>query len=396
MKHIILKKGRERSLLRHHPWIFSGAVDSVDSGVRSGETVEVMAADGRFLGRGAWSPSSQIRVRIWTRDREEQVDADFFGRRLEAALRLRTDLGIPELTNAFRLVSAESDGLPGLIVDRYDTILVCQFLSAGSEYWKDEIIDRLAGLTGVGTVYERSDADVRNKEGLKPVQGVLRGDEPPSLVAIEEHGLRFLVDVVSGHKTGFYLDQRENRELVRTCSDGAEVLNCFAYTGGFGLAALKGGAARVTNVEDRAEYLGLMEQNAELNGISKEAFVTVQGDVFRILRQYHQEGRRFDLIVLDPPKFAGSRKQLDGAARGYKDINLSAFRLLNPGGRLFTFSCSGLMTRELFRKIVADAAIDAGRDVQVLHELGQSGDHPVALHIPESLYLKGLSLRISA
>lgn len=390
MNRVILQKGRERSLLRRHPWIFSGAVNRLEGTPQPGETVAVFAADGRFLGRGAYSPVSQIRIRIWTFDEQEEIDEAFFQRRLQTALARREALQIPRQTNAFRLVSAEADGLPGLIVDRYGDFLVCQFLCVGAAHWQETIIEQLQALPGIRGIYERSDVEVRKKEGLQPCRGLLWGEEPPELIEIEEQGLKFLVDVKLGHKTGFYLDQRVNRRLVSSFSAGAEVLNCFAYTGGFGLAALQGGAGHVTNVEDVAGLLSLIDKNVQLNGISEHRCTNVKADVFQLLRQYVEAGRGFDLIILDPPKFAESKIHLMRASRGYKDINRLAFTLLRPGGLLFTFSCSGLMNVELFQKIVADGAIDAGCDVQMLQWLGQSPDHPVKLHIPESLYLKGL------
>lgn len=390
MNRVFLKKGRERSLLRGHPWVFSGAIRHVEVDPQPGETVDLISDDGRFLGRGAYSPVSQIRVRVWTFDHREAIDGSFFKVRIQAAIALRESLKIPEQTNAFRLISAEADGLPGLIVDRYGEFLVCQFLSVGAEYWKDAIIDQLKTITGVKGIYDRSDVEVRKKEGLSLSKGALWGEDPPALIETAEEDLKFFVDVRKGHKTGFYLDQRVNRQMVRAFSSGAEVLNCFAYTGGFGLAALKGGARHVTNVEDVAGLIVLTDRNLRLNGFEGERCENIKADVFQLLRRHGEGGKSFDLIILDPPKFAESQSQLSRASRGYKDINRLAFKLLRPGGLLFTFSCSGLMKMDLFQKIVADAAIDAGRDVQMIQWLGQSPDHPVKLHIPESLYLKGL------
>jgi 23S rRNA (cytosine1962-C5)-methyltransferase len=395
MNKIILKQGRERSLLRRHPWLFSGAVDKVAGNPQPGTTVDVFSAEGQWLGRGAYSPASQIRLRIWTFAEQEAVDAFFFQRRIQAALRLRESLAISEHSTACRLIAAEADGLPGLIADRYADFIICQFLSAGVAYWKDVIVEQLRVLTGVPNIYERSDVDVRKKEGLQLCKGVLCGAEPPPLLEIEENGLHFLVDVKEGHKTGFYLDQRDNRQFVRLRSAGLEVLNCFAYTGGFGLAALHGGAKHVTNVEDRAEFIGMISSNARLNGFSEDACVSIKADVFQLLRQHMKEDRSFDMIILDPPKFAESQANLERASRGYKDINLLAFKLLRPGGLLCTFSCSGLMKTDLFQKIVADAAVDSGRDAQIVHWLGQAADHPVKLAIPESQYLKGLCVRVA-
>lgn len=395
MKKVVLEKGRERSLIRKHPWIFSGGIKKVDGNVRSGETVEVVAIDGRFLGIGAWSAESQIRVRIWSFDRKEIIDEQFFRRKIQRALDLRIFHHIDRDSNAYRLVSSEADGLPGLIVDRYNDFLVCQFLSAGVEIWKRTIVEALIELTGIGNVFERSDVDVRNKEGLVPVKGVLNGDPPTDFIEICEHGIKYHVNIVEGHKTGFYLDQRDNRHLVREMSRDAEVLNCFSYTGGFGLSALKGGASQVINVEDSASAIDMIERNMALNGFSSDRCENVQADVFKLLRQYEEAGKKFDVIVLDPPKFAKSQKQLSGALRGYKDINLLAFRLLRSDGLLFSFSCSGLIKMEMFQKVVSDAAADAGREVQVIRWLSQGLDHPVKLAIPESIYLKGLCVHCS-
>ena len=389
---ITLKKGRERSVMRGHPWIFSGAVETVDGEPRPGDTVSVFSSTGQCLGQGAYSPASQIRVRLWTFGEQIDIDAAFFKRRIQAAVALRETLRIPSGTNAYRWVSAESDGVPGVVVDRYGDFLVCQFLSAGAEQCREIILDPLKGMDGVKGIYERSDADVRRKEGLKPASGVVWGEAPPDLVEIDEHGIRYNVDIRNGHKTGFYLDQRENRQRVRSLSAGRRVLNCFAYTGGFGLAAYRGGAVHVTNVEDMAGAIAVMTGNFELNGCDPQRYDNVKADVFQLLRRYNEEGRTFDLIVLDPPKFADSQRQLDRASRGYKDINRLAFKLLQPGGLLFTFSCSGLMKMPLFQKIVADAAIDGHCRAHILQWLGQSPDHPVQVTIPESHYLKGLLL----
>jgi 23S rRNA (cytosine1962-C5)-methyltransferase len=296
--------------------------------------------------------------------------------------------------SALRLVNAESDGLPGVIVDRYGEYLVCQFLSVGAEYWRREIVTLLADLMPFAGIYERSDVDVREKEGLPLATGVLAGSPPPDLIEIDEYGVRFAVDVRSGHKTGFYLDQRDNRALVAEYAEGREVLNGFAYTGAFGVWALRGGAVKVTNVESSAAALDLARRNVELNGFDAERVENVAGDVFHVLRQYRDARRQFDLIVLDPPKFADSRSQIEKASRGYKDINLLAFKLLRPGGLLFTFSCSGLVTPDLFQKIVAGAALDSGRDVQIVRRMTQAPDHPVALNFPEGEYLKGLVCRV--
>ncbi|NTV15081.1 MAG: 23S rRNA (cytosine(1962)-C(5))-methyltransferase RlmI [Desulfobulbaceae bacterium] len=394
MATLTLKPGKERSLLRHHPWLFSGAVAKGLAGLQPGATVDLLSSRGEFLAHAAASPHSQIVARVWSFAREEAIDREFFRRRLSQALVRRAGLPGLEATTGLRLVNAESDGLPGLIVDRYGDLLVCQFLAAGPEFWKATIVELLGELLPHRTIYERSEAAVRAKEGLAPVKGLLAGPEPPELVEIEEGGLKFLVDVVNGHKTGFYLDQRENRRTVGLFARGRSVLNCFAYSGGFGLHALAGGASRLTNLEISAPSLALLAENLRHNGLLDARVENVQGDVFELLRRYDREGRRFDLIVLDPPKFVESQGQLPRGARGYKDINRLAFALLNPGGLLFTFSCSGLLPADLFQKIVADGALDAGREARIISKLGQALDHPIALNFPEGSYLKGLLCRV--
>jgi len=415
-----LAPGKEKSLLRRHPWVFSGAIAEEPHRAGFGETVTLVSAGGEFLARASWSPESQIRARVWTFDEDEAVDEGFFRRRVAAAVDAREGLLATEQDgqaragalsssqsggrvtgNAMRLVHGESDGLPGLIVDRYGDVLVSQFLATGVEHWQGTILDALAERTGAGSVYERSDADVREKEGLRPRTGLRLGNEPPELVEIEENGRRYLVDVREGHKTGFYLDQRLGRDAASRWLAGREVLNAFSYTGGFSVAALAGGAAAVTDVDTSGPSLALARRNVEANGLGAGAgsgeggrYDAIEGDVFTLLRKFRDSRRSFDAIVLDPPKFADARAHLDKAARGYKDINLLAFKLLNPGGILLTFSCSGLMTGDLFQKIVADAAVDARRDAAVAERLAQGADHPVALPFPEGAYLKGLVCRV--
>jgi 23S rRNA (cytosine1962-C5)-methyltransferase len=389
----VIKPQRDKSLRNFHPWVFAGSVARTIGQAGPGDTVEVVGADGTWLGRGAVSPVSQIRVRIWTFDPDEPVDADYFQRRLARALEVRRPLRDSSTHDAWRLVNAESDGLPGVIVDRYADFLVCQFLTAGADRWKAAIVEALATLLPCAGIYERSDTSVREKEGLPRTAGGLAGQAPPELVEIREGPLRFLVDVRNGHKTGFYLDQRDNRRRLAAYAPGAEVLNCFAYTGGFGVSAALAGAARVTNLEISAPSLELARRNFQLNGLDGSTVEYEAADVFKQLRYYRDADRAFDTIVLDPPKFVESRAQLHRACRGYKDINLLALKLLKSGGTLLTFSCSGLMEPALFQKIVADAAVDAGRHVQILQRLDQAADHPVALAFPEGRYLKGLVCR---
>jgi len=385
-----LKTGRESSLLRHHPWIFSGAIEKINGAPARGETIHILHRDGSYLATAAYSPDSQIRARVWTFDQNEPIDKSFFQRKLQQALLLRQQV-LPAHVKSFRWVNAESDGLPGLIVDKYNDYCVVQYLSAGSDYWKETINELLVELMPCQGLYERSDVEVRGKEGLLPTAGVIYGQTPPALLEIQEENLRFYVDILKGHKTGFYLDQRENRALVAQYAANKSWLNCFAYTGGFGLAALKAGAKEVTQIEASQDAADLMQQNAILNELPQDQHHIIVNDVFKVLRQFRDEGRTFDAIVLDPPKFAEAKHQLNGACRGYKDINLLAFKLLNPGGLLFTFSCSGLISQELFQKVVADAALDANRKAHIIHRLYQGADHPLELAIPEGLYLKGFT-----
>ncbi len=386
---IILKHGRDKNVRAHHPWVFSGAVDKVKGKPRLGETVEVRAANGDLLGLGAWSPESQIQVRLWSMT-EASIDRAFFIKQVQQALAYRQQLGIPQRNSGYRLLNAESDGLPGVVVDVLGDWLVMQALTAGAEYWKHTLADVLLELLPAKGVYERSDVDVRKKEGLESVTGTLKGQEPPAFIDIVEEGRHYRVDVLNGHKTGFYLDQRDNRSLLQAYAADKTVLNCFSYTGGFAVAALQGGAAKAINIDASQPALDIAAQNAKLNSFQPDKMENICGDVFKLLREYRNEGRQFDIVVLDPPKFAENRNQLEKAARGYKDINLLGFKLLKPGGLLFTFSCSGLMESNLFQKIVADAAVDAGCDARILRKLDQATDHPTRLAFPEGYYLKGL------
>jgi len=392
MPSLVLKPGREKSLLRRHPWVFSGAIDRLDGNPKSGETVDVLSAEGDFLARAAYSPHSQIRARVWTFDPSEQVDAAFFRRRLETAISARNALSstLYSPLSALRLVHAESDGLPGLVVDRYADTLVMQCLAAGAELWRDMLADILLETTSLQNIYERSDADVRALEGLPAKVGILRGAIDHSPLTILENDLKFNVNLETGHKTGFYLDQRDNRCRLRQLAQGRAVLDCFCYTGGFTVNALAGGAKSVLSVDSSAEALTLCRQNVSLNALPSTLHTTLAGDVFHVLRKFRDEGRLFDMLILDPPKFAPTAAQAAQAARGYKDINLLAFKLLRPGGLLVTFSCSGGVDAALFQKIVASAALDAGVEAQIIEHLSQAPDHPVALNFPEGAYLKGV------
>ena len=406
MPKAILNFKRDYATVHHHPWIFSGAIKEVEGNPRMGETVEVVNARGDCLGYGSYSPFSQIRVRMLSFAKGEVPSAELIAKRVADAVARRASFWTNGLTNAVRIVNAESDGLPGVIADFYDGFVVVQLATAGAEFWKGALVDAfMKHVPGCRGVYNRSDVDARTREGLRAKdadghvvedpseKGCLAGTEPPELIEIKEGAIRYLVDVRKGHKTGFYLDQRDARAAVGALAKDADVLNCFSYTGGFGLAACAAGAKAVTHLDVSADALALAKRNTELNP-SVTASDFVEADVFKQLRLYRDQGKSFDLIVLDPPKFADTKAGLMRATRGYKDINLLAMKLLRPNGVLATFSCSGAMTTDLFDKVCAEAAFDAKRDFQILSRTRQAaGDHPVGLNFPEGLYLKGLILR---
>ena len=389
---LLLKAGREKSLLRRHPWVFSGAVERVEGADTPGDSLAVEALDGRFLGWATLSPTSQIRARVWSWRHEEPIDDTLIATRLRSAIARRRRL-LPD-TDCLRLVNGEADGLPGCVCDRYGDRLVVQLLSTGADRWRSTLIGELVRQTGVAHVHERSDSDVVALEGLTPRNEAVVGSplEVPGIV--DEQGLRFTVDLHHGHKTGFYLDQRDNRQLVRRLGDVAEALDCFCYSGGFTSNLLAGGARHVTAIDSSADALALARLNVEFNGLDATRVDFIDDDVFKRLRQLRDQARQFDLIVLDPPKFAPTAAFAEKAARGYKDINLLALKLLKPGGLLFTFSCSGGISRDLFQKIVAGAALDAGVDARIVHQLGAGPDHPIATTFPEGEYLKGFVLQV--
>lgn len=395
---LILKPGKEKSLLRRHPWVFATAIERVEGKPeekkKSGATALVQSASGQFLARAAYSPHSQIRARAWTFDENEPVDHALIKRRVQQALAYR--MQTVRESDAMRLIFGEADGFPGLVVDWYggpSGHLVCQFQSAGAEAWKTPIVQALTAATACPNVYERSDASVREREGLARVTGVLAGAEPEGETLIVEHGVRYAVDIKSGHKTGFYIDQRDNRRLVMENASGREVLNCFCYSGGFSLAALKGGARSVISIDSSGEALAAAQRNMALNGFDAARAEWRDADVFKSLRSLREEGKSFDLVVLDPPKFASSPGQVERAARAYKDINLLGLQLLRAGGLLFTYSCSGAVSADLFQKIVAGAANDAKVDARILRRLSAGADHPMTTAFPEGEYLKGLLLQ---
>ena len=396
MAELRLKPNREKSVKRKHPWIFSGAIQAVVGNPGLGETVEVISAEGEELGNAAYSPHSSIRARMWNFDTAREIDDIFIASKMRIAISIRNSQHLLNTNNnSCRLINAESDGLPGLIVDKYDDLLVVQFLSAGPELWKDTIIRNLISLTGKENIFERSDVEVRKLEGLPLRKGILSGKISKNPFEIIENGKRFLVDIVNGQKTGFYLDQRNNRRATKQYAANRQVLNCFSYSGAFTVYALEGGAQHVTSIDSSQEAIELAKKNIVINDFSEDKISWINGDVFMELRILRDKGLSFDMVILDPPKFAPTIAQVRSASRGYKDINLLAFKLLNPGGILATFSCSGGIDRLLFQKIVAGAALDAEVDAKILEYLSQGADHPVALNFPEGAYLKGLICQVS-
>ncbi|MFT4732004.1 MAG: 23S rRNA (cytosine1962-C5)-methyltransferase [Gammaproteobacteria bacterium] len=393
MTSITLKVEREKSMLRRHPWIFEGAIEKTEGVIRSGDTVDILANDGTWLAKAAYSPESQIRARVWSFTKSEVIDNAFFKRKIEQALARKQEILKKHNTNAFRLIAAEADGLPGITIDVYVNVVVVQLLSTGAEKHRSKILWAILQLFPDAIVHERSDVDVRKKEGLIPVVQTLHGELPDSVI-IEENGIKICVDLINGHKTGFYLDQRENRRIAASYSEGKTVLNCFSFTGTFGLYALAAGATQIINVDASESALTLSAKNVSINGLDESKVTHLKRDVFELLREYKEAGTKFDVIVLDPPKFVSSKHNLSKASRGYKDINRLALSLLNENGTLLTFSCSGLMPQDLFQKIVADAALDAQRDVFFVQRLAQSEDHPVSGNFPEGYYLKGLVCKV--
>ena len=395
MKRVHLRPGKEKPVLNRHPWVFSGAIARIDDGIRDGDIVDVVDGRGHFLARGYINRLSQITVRLLTWDESETIDRLWLQRRLERAVLGRRWLLDENECDALRLVNAESDGLPGLIVDRYGDYLVVQLLTLGVETLRDEIVSLLQDILAPRGIYNRSDVDVRRREGLPEEAGLLSGEMPPEQLEIVEQGHRFVVDIKAGQKTGFYLDQRDNRRrAIPHFREADTVLNAFAYTGAFGVYAAKAGAKRVVSVDVSADALAQAETNMALNVPGPRADEWITGDVFSMLRRFRDEGRTFDCVIMDPPKFASTQGQVQPACRGYKDINLLAMRLLEPGGTLLTFSCSGLVSPDLFQKVIFGASVDAGRDVQILEKLSQAADHPILLAFPESEYLKGFVCRV--
>ncbi len=390
---VFLNPGKDKPVRQGHPWIFSGAIRKEPKSATPGMLVDVMDADKSFVARGYFNPHSQIRVRVLTRDEREMVTGAFIRQRIHAAVARRSRIFADGRTNCARLVAHESDLLPGLIVDRYGDAIVFQIVTAGMERWRTEIIGALRDCCQPTCIFERSDDAVREKEGLPMRIELCWGDEPKGTIPVLENGMKLFVDILGGHKTGFYLDQRDNRLLIREYAHGRNVLNCFSFSGGFSVAAMMGGAASVRNVDESGPALEISRRNLEANGFKTDDSQFVRADVFKLLREYRAREQMFDLVILDPPKFVSSASQIDRACRGYKDLNILGMQLLKPGGLLATFSCSGLISRELFQKVVFGASVDAGASMQIIKHLSQSECHPTLLNFPESLYLKGFLLR---
>ncbi|MEZ8823888.1 class I SAM-dependent methyltransferase [Vibrio sp. 10N.261.55.A7] len=392
---IYLVKGRDKSLRRKHPWVFSRGIQRVEGEPQSGQTVDVFANDGKWLAKAAYSPTSQIRARVWSFEKRD-INKAFFVEKIQQAQLLREDIIERDGLTGYRLIAAESDSLPGITIDKFQNYLVCQLLSAGAELNKSVLVEALLECFPECNIYERSDVAVRKKEGLEQTVGILHGDTPPDSVIIEENGVKISVDIINGHKTGFYLDQRDSRKESMKYVKDKDVLNCFSYTGGFGLYALKGGAKRVINADVSQPALDTAKYNAEINefDISKKRAVFLNADVFKLLREYRDQGTKFDVIVMDPPKFVSSKNNLTSGANGYKDINMLAMQILKPGGTLLTYSCSGLMSTDLFQKVIADAALDAGRSVKFVERFEQAADHLIDTAYPEGFYLKGFACKV--
>lgn len=389
-----LKAGKEKSVQKKHPWIFGSAIHSVENQPNDGDTVEVYSNRGEWLARGTFSSRSNIQIRLWTWDETENIDQNLIHRRIQKAVETRENILVGGESNAYRLIFSESDSLPGLVVDRYNTTIVIQLSGWGVEKWKDEIIRTLTDVVPHSQIYERSDDEVRLMEGLPVRQQLISGSRLENPVIITENDIRYFVDVANGHKTGFYLDQRENRRIVMRYAFGRDVLDCFSYTGGMAIPCILAGAKTVECIESSNDALALLKRNCELNNIHDHQYLIHQSDVFYKLREFRDRGKRFDMVILDPPKFAPTIKFIEKASRGYKDINLLAMKLLNPGGLLATFSCSGGVDISLFQKILFGAALDAGRDVKIISRFSQGCDHPVALNFPEGFYLKGFVLQV--
>jgi len=394
MVEIKLKKGKEKAVLQRHPWVFSGAVDKLKGKPENGDVVKVLSANNDFLAYGYFNDQSRVAVRLLSWDESEVINEEWYAEKIKRAIQSRTHLLSNTDTNAYRLIFSEADFLPGLIVDQYADFLSVQILSTGIEKAKPVIIDALVKLLKPKGIFDRSDATARTHEGITAENGLLWGETPPAFISVKENGITYHINIAEGQKSGFYCDQRDNRQLLAAYANGKTVLDCFSYSGGFSLNALKNGATEVTSVDSSALAIETLKQNIELNQFDGKSHVAIQSDVNKQLRAFKEEGKKFDIVVLDPPKYAPSRSALDRAARAYKDLNRLGLLLLESGGLLATFSCSGAVDIETFKQIIAWAALDAGKEVQVIKQFSQPEDHPVRLSFPEGEYLKGLLVRV--
>lgn len=394
MVEVILKKGKEKAALQRHPWIFSGALDRVKGSPANGEVVRVLAADKEFLAYGYFNEKSRVAVRMLEWDETKTIDREWYQHKIRTAIASRAHVLRNGDTNTCRLVFSEADFLPGLIVDRYADFLSLQILSAGIENAKEDIINILREELQPTGIFDKSDATARTHEDLEVANGLLWGENPPEFLEVKENGILYHINIAGGQKSGFYCDQRDNRQILAAYTSGKTVLDCFSYSGGFSLNSLKAGATHVTSVDSSALALETLQQNIDLNGFDKAQSTVVQSDVNKQLRALKEEGKKFDVIVLDPPKYAPSRSALDRAARAYKDLNRLGMGLLESGGLLATFSCSGAVDIETFKQIIAWAALDAGKEIQIVKQFSQPEDHPVRISFPEGEYLKGLLLRV--
>jgi len=394
MKEIVLKKGRAKTARQFHPWIFSGAISKTDANIAAGEIVRVLDSRREFVAYGYCNPASQIALRLLEWDEDRSMGERWWCDRIARAIAGRKNLLDDKTSNCCRLVFGESDGLPGLMVDKYENQLILQSSTAGIDRAINAITAALVELLKPATIYERSHVDIRKLEGLPGRVGGLHGEPPPERLIVTANDLKFYVDVKTGHKTGLYLDQRFNHRLVAAQAENLELLDCFCYTGAFSLHGIKAGAKSAVLVDSSAEFLAAARDNFKLNGLDGGKVEYIKGDVFTVLREFADSDRRFDMVILDPPKFAASRANLKRALAGYKDLNLQAMKLLKPGGLLATFSCSGAVTEADLKTVLFWAALDAGKQVQILQTLYQGPDHPRSIYFPEAEYLKGFLCRV--
>jgi 23S rRNA (cytosine1962-C5)-methyltransferase len=394
MVDVILKKGKEKAALQRHPWIFSGALDKVKGSPENGEVVKVLSANKDFLAYGYYNDKSRVAVRLLEWAEDQTINKDWYQQKVRTAIAARKHVLRKGDTNTCRLVFSEADFLPGLIVDQYADFLSLQILSAGMENIKADIIEILKEELNPKGIFDKSDASARTHESLDGEQGLLWGENPPEFLEVKENGILYHINIAGGQKSGFYCDQRDNRLLLADYAEGKRVLDCFSYSGGFSLNSLKLGATHVTSVDSSALALETLQQNIGLNNFAADRSTSIQSDVNKQLRAFKEEGKTFDIVVLDPPKYAPSRSALDRAARAYKDLNRLGMGLLESGGLLATFSCSGAVDIETFKQIIAWAALDAGKEVQIVKQFNQPEDHPVRISFPEGEYLKGLLVRV--